>query len=107
MQTDLFEQHEDRSEVWQVSDLTREIKRLLHTEFPVLWVRGEISNLRAHPSGHRYFVLKDSHSQLKAVLFRGTQVHSDTLRKKGKSAWRMESLPCMNLAENTNSESDT
>ena len=71
MQTDLFEQHEDRSEVWQVSDLTREIKRLLHTEFPVLWVRGEISNLRAHPSGHRYFVLKDSHSQLKAVLFRG------------------------------------
>ena len=51
--------------------LDQEIKRLLHTEFPVLWVRGEISNLRAHPSGHRYFVLKDSHSQLKAVLFRG------------------------------------
>ena len=71
MQTDLFEQHEDRSEVWKVSDLTREIKRILHSEFPVLWVRGEISNLSAHPSGHRYFVLKDSHSQLKAVLFRG------------------------------------
>ena len=71
MQTDLFEQHEDRSEIWKVSDLTREIKRILETEFPVLWVRGEISNLRAHPSGHRYFVLKDSHCQLKAVLFRG------------------------------------
>lgn len=71
MQTDLFEQHEDRSEIWGVSDITREIKRLLETEFPVLWVRGEISNLRAHPSGHRYFVLKDNQCQLKAVLFRG------------------------------------
>jgi len=71
VQTDLFEQHEDRSEIWGVSDITREIKRLLETEFPVLWVRGEISNLRAHPSGHRYFVLKDNQCQLKAVLFRG------------------------------------
>ncbi len=71
MQTDLFEQHEDHSEIWGVSEITREIKRILETKFPVLWVRGEISNLRAHPSGHRYFVLKDSHCQLKAVLFRG------------------------------------
>jgi len=71
MQTDLFEQHEDRSEIWKVSDLTREIKRVMESGFPTLWVSGEISNLRAHPSGHRYFVLKDNQSQLKAVLFRG------------------------------------
>ena len=71
MQTDLFEQHEDRSEIWKVSDLTREIKRIMESGFPTLWVSGEISNLRAHPSGHRYFVLKDNQSQLKAVLFRG------------------------------------
>ena len=71
MQTDLFEQHEDRSEIWKVSDLTREIKKIVESGFPTLWVSGEISNLRAHPSGHRYFVLKDSQSQLKAVLFRG------------------------------------
>jgi exodeoxyribonuclease VII large subunit len=71
MQTDLFEQHEDRSEIWNVSDLTRKIKRVVETGFRTLWVSGEISNLRAHPSGHRYFVLKDNQSQLKAVLFRG------------------------------------
>ena len=29
MQTNLFEQHEDRSEIWKVSDLTREIKKIL------------------------------------------------------------------------------
>ena len=71
MQTNLFEQHEDRSEIWKVSDLTREIKKIMESGFPTLWVSGEISNLRAHPSGHRYFVLKDNQSQLKAVLFRG------------------------------------
>jgi exodeoxyribonuclease VII large subunit len=71
MQTDLFEQHQDHSDVWRVSDLTREIKRILESGFHPLWVSGEISNLSAHPSGHRYFVLKDGSSQLKAVLFKG------------------------------------
>ena len=71
MQTELFEQHDDHSEIWAVSELTREIKRLIERGFPALWVSGEISNLRAHPSGHRYFVLKDNECQLKAVLFRG------------------------------------
>ena len=34
MQTDLFEQHEDRSEVWQVSDLTRKSKDFCIRSFP-------------------------------------------------------------------------
>ena len=50
MQTDLFEQHQDHSDVWRVSDLTREIKRILESGFHPLWVSGEISNLSAHPS---------------------------------------------------------
>jgi len=35
-----------------------------------IWVAGEISNLRAQPSGHVYFTLKDDRSQLAAVMFR-------------------------------------
>jgi len=35
-----------------------------------VWVAGEISNLRAQPSGHVYLTLKDDQSQLSAVMFR-------------------------------------
>ena len=71
MQTNLFETYEDSADILSVSQLTREIKGLLETSFPPLWIRGEISNLRAQPSGHRYFVLKDTTSQVKAVFFKG------------------------------------
>jgi exodeoxyribonuclease VII large subunit len=75
MQTDLFDTIQDSSEILTVSQLTREIKSLLETRFPPLWIRGEISNLRVQPSGHRYFVLKDSTSQIKSVLFKGDFSH--------------------------------
>lgn len=35
-----------------------------------LYVRGEISNFKAHPSGHWYFTVKDDSSLIKAVMFR-------------------------------------
>jgi len=57
--------------VWQISDLTRRIKGTLEDEFGSLWVEGEISNFRRPASGHAYFTLKDSGSQLRAVMFRG------------------------------------
>ncbi|MBC2603318.1 exodeoxyribonuclease VII large subunit [Puniceicoccus vermicola] len=54
-----------------VTELTRSLKRVIEDGFPAVWVRGEISNLRKQPSGHCYFSLKDSGSQISAVLFRG------------------------------------
>ena len=75
MQTDLFETVQDSTEILTVSQLTREIKGLLETRSPPLWIRGEISNLRVQPSGHRYFILKDSTSQIKSVLFKGDFSH--------------------------------
>ena len=33
-------------------------------------LKGEISNFKAHRSGHFYFTLKDGESSLKAVMFR-------------------------------------
>ncbi|MEM7790072.1 MAG: exodeoxyribonuclease VII large subunit [Verrucomicrobiota bacterium] len=59
----------DPDQILQVSALTRQIKTLLEGSFTDLWVRGEVSNLRRQSSGHVYFSLKDSRSQLPCVLF--------------------------------------
>jgi exodeoxyribonuclease VII large subunit len=54
-----------------VSELTAQIKSQLETRFPFIWITGEISNFRVPVSGHFYFSLKDSRSQINAVMFRG------------------------------------
>jgi exodeoxyribonuclease VII large subunit len=59
------------ADVMSVSDLNRGIKQCLESEYPMVWVRGEISNFTAHASGHWYFSLKDEKSQIMAVMFRG------------------------------------
>ncbi len=53
-----------------VSDLTTLLRTHIETTFGDVWVEGEVSNLRVPSSGHVYFTLKDSASQLRAVLFR-------------------------------------
>ncbi len=59
-----------------VSELTRLLKTTIEQRFPSIWVRGEISNLRKQASGHCYFSLKDSGSQISAVLFRGNALRA-------------------------------
>ena len=83
MQTNLIEENQDSSEIWSVGQLTREIKSTLENRFPPVWIKGEISNLRAQPSGHRYFILKDSTSQIKAVLFKGDFSHLGYIPQEG------------------------
>ena len=83
MQTELFEEEEDKSTVWSITGLTQAIRKSLQSQFPVVWGRGEISNLRSQSSGHRYFLLKDENSQLKAVFFRGDATGSAYLPKEG------------------------
>ncbi len=58
-------------DIFEVSELTREIKGLFESHFAQVWVRGEISGLRMQSSGHVYFSLKDENAQLSAVVFRG------------------------------------
>ncbi len=53
-----------------VSEVTRLIRDSLEDQFREVWIEGEISNLRAPSSGHLYFTLKDTQSQLRGVLFR-------------------------------------
>lgn len=58
-------------DIYTVSRLNRETKNLLETNFPLLWVEGEISNLVRPSSGHLYFSLKDNTAQVRCALFRG------------------------------------
>ena len=68
---DLFPQ---TTKILTVAELTRNIRGLLETKFGAVWVQGEISNYKLHPSGHQYFTLKDSRSQIACVIFRNTMV---------------------------------
>src|SRR5438132_1535362 len=67
MQTDFFGAS---TQVLTVAALTRAIRDTLETKFGAVWVQGEISNYKQHPSGHQYFTLKDSRAQIACVIFR-------------------------------------
>ena len=68
-----------------VTELNSIIKSLLEGE-PFLsdvFVRGEISNFKAHSSGHFYFSLKDEGGILKSVMFRSSAVNLPFLPENG------------------------
>ena len=55
-----------------VSEVNNYLKRIIDNDFILnnLSVKGEISNLKYHSSGHIYFSLKDSFGKLNCVMFR-------------------------------------
>lgn len=58
-----------------VSEVTGVIKRVLENEFGDITVKGEISNLINHSSGHRYFTLKDDGAQIQCTLWKSRPVN--------------------------------
>jgi len=62
------------SAIWSVADLNSHIKALLDSDraLAALSVRGEISNFKRYPSGHRYFTLKDEQGVLRCVMFKSS-----------------------------------
>jgi exodeoxyribonuclease VII large subunit len=70
---DLFQQ---TSRVLTVSELTRSIRGTLETKFRAVWVQGEVSNYKAHPNGHQYFILKDARAQINCVIWRDAMAPS-------------------------------
>ena len=58
--------------VFTVSQVNHAIKLMLedYEPFRNLYVQGEISNFKAHSSGHKYLTLKDKDGVLSAVMFR-------------------------------------
>jgi exodeoxyribonuclease VII large subunit len=55
---------------YQVSELTEILRSLLEDSLPSVWVEGEVSNFSRPASGHWYFTLKDSRSQLRCAMFK-------------------------------------
>jgi exodeoxyribonuclease VII large subunit len=67
-----------------VSELLRSVRDLLERRFPLLWVRGELSNLSRAPSGHYYFTLKDAGAQADCVMFRSRAAALDWELRAGE-----------------------
>lgn len=57
--------------VFSVSELAFSLKKVVETTFSTVCVRGEVSGLRPHSSGHLYFALKDNSAVLDVVFWHG------------------------------------
>jgi len=78
----------DRSKmILTVTQINEYIRALLAQDevLSMIMVRGEISNLTMHRSGHIYFTLKDETSILKAVMFRSSAQRLKFALKEGMS----------------------
>ncbi len=58
--------------VYTITELNRMLKKSVegNPEFTSIWIKGEISNVTYHSSGHIYFTLKDEGAVLSAVFFK-------------------------------------
>ena len=74
--------------VLSVTQVNRYIKMLMDSDdvLSYVTVRGEISNLKYHTSGHLYFTLKDEESEIPAVMFRSA---ASSLRFAVKNGMRV------------------
>src|SRR6266851_1878180 len=74
--------------VLSVSQVTRYLKELLEIDdiLQGIWVQGEVSDCKTYPSGHCYFTLKDSSSQLLCVFFKHARLRSSALELRNGMA---------------------
>jgi exodeoxyribonuclease VII large subunit len=64
-----WDPREGEPRVYTVGEIVTELGALLTGEYPSITVEGEITDFRAHPSGHEYFCIKDRRAQLQVVFF--------------------------------------
>ena len=57
--------------IFTVSQLNSNVRKLLEAEFHLVWIEGELSNLTQPASGHIYFSLKDAKAQVSCAMFKG------------------------------------
>lgn len=57
--------------VLTVSEITGSIKRVIEENFESVSIIGEISNFKAHFSGHWYFTLKDANASINCTMWKG------------------------------------
>jgi exodeoxyribonuclease VII large subunit len=59
----------DPEEIFTIGGLTAAAREIIEGAFPMMWIRGEVTDFKQHRSGHWYFCLRDSTSQVKAVVW--------------------------------------
>jgi len=62
---------EVKEQIFSVSEITKSIKFILESTFEKISIEGEISNFKAHGSGHWYFNLKDEGAVINCTMWRG------------------------------------
>ena len=58
--------------ILSVSDLSNTLKRAVEDQFGFVRIKGEVSGLKRHTSGHVYYALKDENAVMDAVSWRGS-----------------------------------
>jgi exodeoxyribonuclease VII large subunit len=66
-----------------VSELNRQVKRMLEVSYAHTWVCGEITGLSRPRSGHWYFTLKDDKAQIRCAMFKGYNQRLKFIPKEG------------------------
>ena len=70
---------------FSVTGINKYLKTLIESDdvLSSVWIKGEISNFKAHSSGHLYFSLKDSGGNISAVMFKGSAAKLKFMPKNG------------------------
>ena len=74
-------------EVWTVTDLVGTVRRVIDDEFRPMWVKGEVVQCKAYPSGHWYFTLRDRTSQVRCAMWRTNTLRAGATPKDGSEVF--------------------
>lgn len=61
--------------IFSVSDASALLKNVVETAFPVIKIRGELSQITRATSGHVYMTIKDSSAAMSVIVWRGTPIN--------------------------------
>ncbi|MBO4480310.1 MAG: exodeoxyribonuclease VII large subunit [Alphaproteobacteria bacterium] len=61
--------------IFSVSDASALLKNVVETAFPVIKIRGELSQITRATSGHMYMTIKDSGAAMSVIIWRGTPIN--------------------------------
>lgn len=64
------------NQIKSVSQLSIELKNLIESNYPYVWVRGELGPVKVHTSGHTYFSMKEGTYVINAICWKGTSTAS-------------------------------
>ena len=75
--------HGDNAAPFSVSELSSALKRTVEERFGYVRLRGEISKVTRHASGHVYLTLKDENASIDGVVWRGVVSRLDCQPEQG------------------------